>query len=68
MAASQACMYSFKSAESAVVRLPRVGRKTGLVLCPKWSLSMFLDWNSLRQVAQVYILPDEVTNLKGKKG
>lgn len=35
MAASQACMYSFKSAESAVVRLPRVGRKTGLGSVPK---------------------------------
>lgn len=28
-------MYSFKSAESAVVRLPRVGRKTGLGSVPK---------------------------------
>lgn len=33
------------------------GEENSLLLCPRWSLRVFLDWNSIRQVAEVYILP-----------
>ena len=48
-----------KRAESGSEKLPRMGRKTGFASVPKMDPQGVLRQNSIRQVAQVYILPAE---------